>query len=145
MNDRTLRRNRYPTSATPNPSLASNAPHTEQLATSAAQRRARLSPHAQKWQVIATVRHFRAHYLAELTYIEAGNVTVATLRPYLAAALGGEPSFEIRVDGRGHTSIIRLEEERRAQALPIKARAYRFFVVLLILAALTSGALALFL
>jgi|GEM_PF-4345269 len=101
-----------------------------------------LSPRAQKWQIIATARHFDEHYLAELAYHETGNFTVAVIRPYLAPSLAGETPFQIRVDGRGHISIVRLEKERNPHTSSLP---YRFVVALLALAALTSGALALFL
>ncbi len=142
LSDSTIRRNRLhtpPVAAMPFPAVSTVGANT---APSPANDEAQLSPRAQKWHIIATARHFREYYLAKLSYHEQRNMTIAVLQPYLVQALAGEAPFEIRVDGQGRTTIVRLEEEKQSKP---SYRFPRFLVALLIVAALTSGALALFL
>ncbi len=142
LKDRTLRRNRFQTSlhASTSPSPSPQPDHEEKHPSG--ENISRLSPRAQKWRIISIAQRFRGHYLAELAYNDLRNATTAIIRPYLVHVQAGEAPFEIRVNSQGHTTIIRLEEEIRSQTI---FRFYHLFVALLILAALTSGALALLL
>ena len=142
LNDRTLRRNRFqtpPVAALPfSVSFPLGEHKTEPPTPPSAPP---LSPYAQKWHIIATARHFRGHYLAEIAYDHQHHVTVAIIQPYLAQAQAGETPFAIRVDGQGHTTITRLEREKDTPPLALSRR---IFAALILAAALTGGALALF-
>ena len=142
LKDRTLRRNRFQTP--PVAALPLRAPLTlgQREENPPATPGPTLSPYAQKWHIIATARHFRGHYLAEMAYDHRRHITVAVIQPYLAQAQAGEAPFEIRVDGKGHTTITRLERGKDTQ---LSASFRRIFVALFLAAALTGGALALLL
>ena len=142
LKDRTLRRNRFqapPVATLPFSAPLAMPPRGETPPTDA--HTVSLSPYAQKWHIIATARHFRGHYLAEMAYDDRRHITVAVICPYFAQAQAGEAPFEIRVDGKGHTTIVRLERKNDSQKLFIFRRV---LVALLLAAALTGGALALF-
>lgn len=142
LKDRTLRRNRFQAQpAVPlRYSMPLPVPRQSERPPSDLPK-PKLSPSAQKWYITATARHFRGHYLAEMAYDAHRHMTVAVIRPYLAQAQAGEAPFEIRVDDKGRTTIVRLENES-----PKPAVLRRFFVALFVITvALTGGTLALFL
>ena len=143
LKDRTLRRNRFQAPpATPFPVSAPLTVPQGKEHPSPDRREAQLSPYAQKWHVIATARHFRKHYLAEMAYDERRHITVAIIRPYLAHAQAGEVPFKIRVNGKGDTVVVRLEEENDG---PNRFTLRRVFVTLFFAAVFVGGTLALFL